>query len=86
MGIEVPHKRLSAGALRGLIEEFVTREGTDYGHGEPDLDRKVRDVVRQLDEGRAVVVFDEETETCNIVRKEEFRKEGGRGEADGGET
>ena len=28
----IPHHRLSAGALTGLIEEFVTRDGTDSGY------------------------------------------------------
>jgi hypothetical protein len=27
----IPHRMLSPDALRGVIEAFVTREGTDYG-------------------------------------------------------
>src|SRR6266849_1499383 len=27
----IPHRRLSPDALRGVIEAFITREGTDYG-------------------------------------------------------
>ena len=27
----IPHRLLSPDALRGVIETFVTREGTDYG-------------------------------------------------------
>ena len=27
----IPHERLSLEALQGIIEAFVTREGTDYG-------------------------------------------------------
>ncbi len=29
--LAVPHAQLSPAALRGLIEAFVLREGTDYG-------------------------------------------------------
>jgi len=29
MGIILPHERLSQTALQGLIEEFVTRDGTE---------------------------------------------------------
>jgi hypothetical protein len=38
--IEVPPDALSPEALRALVEEFVTRDGTDYGAVEPDLDAK----------------------------------------------
>ena len=40
---------LSADALRGVVEEFVGRDGTDYGCEERTLDEKVRDVLRQLE-------------------------------------
>ena len=68
--VEIPADRLSREALDGLIEEFVTREGTDYGDQEFTLDDKKAAVVRQLDRGDVVVVFDSESETCNIVPKD----------------
>ena len=71
-GIEVPYKRLSPEALAGLIEEFVTREGTDYGHAEVPFDKKADSVMRQLESGRAVVLYDEDAGSCNIVTREEF--------------
>jgi uncharacterized protein len=37
----IPHRLLSPDALRGLIEAFVTREGTDYGAQEVPLATKV---------------------------------------------
>ncbi|TMA22330.1 MAG: YheU family protein, partial [Deltaproteobacteria bacterium] len=49
--IEVPPSALSREALRALVEEFVTRDGTDYGAVERGLDTKVADVLRQLDRG-----------------------------------
>jgi hypothetical protein len=39
---------LSPEALRGVIEAFVTREGTDYGAQEVPLDTKVCQVRQQL--------------------------------------
>jgi len=71
--MEIPYELLSAEALRSLVEEFVTREGTDYGHGEWDLDRKVEAVMRQLKYGEAVVVFDEESSSANLVLKKDLR-------------
>ena len=62
--------QLSPAALRGVIENFVLREGTDYGEGEFSLDDKVRAVRRQLDRGEAAIVFDPETETVNLLIKD----------------
>jgi uncharacterized protein len=66
--IEVPHARLPEATLRRVIEEFVTRSGTDYGAKEKALDEKVADVRRQLERGEAKLIFDPDTETTNIVR------------------
>ena len=49
----IPHRLLSADALRGVIEAFVTREGTDYGMQEVPLATKVCQVQHQLDAGTA---------------------------------
>lgn len=65
----IPHKRLSDQALRGLIEEFVTRHGTDGGW-EASLDDNVAMVMGQLDRGEAFVAYDEASQTANIVPKE----------------
>jgi uncharacterized protein YheU (UPF0270 family) len=63
----IPFKELSPEALRGVIEEFVTRDGTDYGEREIPLDTKVQQVLYQLHAGKAVITFDQKTETCNIL-------------------
>lgn len=65
--VEVPLDALSADALRGVVEEFVNREGTDYGWRERTLDEKVRDVMRQLERGEAVILFDPESRSTTIV-------------------
>src|SRR5919197_6281831 len=62
----IPHQMLSPEALRGVIEAFVTREGTDYGAQEVPLDTKVLQVQQQLDTGTAVLVYDEATDSCTI--------------------
>jgi uncharacterized protein len=66
-GLVIPYGELSPEALRGVIEEFVTREGTDYGASEVSLDTKVFQVLNQLHSGKAVIVFDQKTKTCNIL-------------------
>lgn len=66
-GVEVPFERVSPETLRNLISEFVTREWEDIGDSSATLDDKISQVMRQLREKRAKVVFDLRTETCNIV-------------------
>ncbi len=63
----IPIDRLSAEALRGVIEEFVSREGTDYGVKEAPWETKFYQVRDKLEKGLAVLVFDDETETTNIL-------------------
>jgi uncharacterized protein YheU (UPF0270 family) len=65
--VEVPHAQLSPDALRGVVESFILREGTDYGEREYSLEQKVQHVMRQLDRGEARIVFDPNTETVQIV-------------------
>ena len=63
----IPVEAITSEALRNVIEEFVTRDGTDYGRSERSLEDKVRDVMRQLRRGEAKIVFDPDTETVNVV-------------------
>ena len=50
----------------GIIEEFVTREGTEYGESEISLEMKCQEVRQQLRDGEAFITFDEELQTCSI--------------------
>jgi uncharacterized protein YheU (UPF0270 family) len=65
--VEIPLDALGADALRGVIESFVLREGTDYGEREATLAEKVADVRRQLERGEARIVFDPESESIHIL-------------------
>lgn len=65
--VAIPPTELSAAALRGVIESFVLREGTDYGERDVDFETKIAQVRRQLDRGEARILFDPETESIDIV-------------------
>ena len=65
--IVIPHRELSADALRGVLESFVLREGTEYGERDVSLDEKVAQVLNQLERGEAQVVFYPEEESIDIV-------------------
>ena len=65
--VEIPHRDLSEAALRGVVESFVLREGTDYGQRDYSLEEKIASVMRQLDRGEATIVFDSDTGTVSVV-------------------
>jgi hypothetical protein len=71
--MQIPHAALSPDALQGLLEEFVSREGTEYGTHDVSLAAKVAQVRRQLETGRAVILYDPETSTCHVEVHERAR-------------
>jgi uncharacterized protein YheU (UPF0270 family) len=75
--VEVPHEQLSPEALRGVIESFVLREGTEYGERDVPLDTKIAQVLRQIERGEARIIFDPNSETIDIVVKERRAISGG---------
>jgi uncharacterized protein len=62
----IPVNMLSPDALRGVIEEFISRSGADYGETEASPEVSFRQVKGKLENGSAILVFDDETETTNI--------------------
>ena len=65
--MKIPYEQLAPDTLQALIEEFVTRNGTDYGENEATVEEKIDQVMEQLKEGKSVIVFDEKTKSCNIT-------------------
>jgi uncharacterized protein YheU (UPF0270 family) len=78
--VAVPHDELSPSALRGVIESFVLREGTDYGDRDVPLDEKVDAVQAQLERGEARIVFDPASGTIDIVLVPQRERRGRRGD------
>ena len=65
--MRIPPTLLSPAALRAVVEEFVTRDGTDHS----SVERWIETVMHQLDAGRVELHFDGKTETRNIIPMEE---------------
>jgi uncharacterized protein YheU (UPF0270 family) len=65
--VAVPHTELSPEALRGVVESFVLREGTDYGERDVPFATKVAQVIRQLERGEVRIMFDPVTQSVQIV-------------------
>jgi uncharacterized protein YheU (UPF0270 family) len=72
--IKVPYTALEPDTLRRLIEEFVTRDTTDYGVRVRTLEEKVADVMRQLHRGEVVIVVEQVSNTINLVTARGLRR------------
>ena len=72
--IEIPFKRLDNDVLTAIIDEFVLREGTDYGAQEADFENKVTQVRSQLESGDVLITYDPKTENCTLLTREQFRQ------------
>jgi uncharacterized protein YheU (UPF0270 family) len=66
-GVEVPYKRLDPETLRNVIQEFVTRDGADWGEVGGTLEEKIDLVMQQLRNRKVKVVFEMKSQTANIV-------------------
>jgi uncharacterized protein YheU (UPF0270 family) len=66
-GVEVPYEQLDPETLQNMIQEFVTRDGNDWGNVDGALENKVGQVMQQLRNRQAKVVFDLQSQTANIV-------------------
>ena len=67
---EIPPDQLNPEILQAIIEEFINREGTDYGAEELSLEQKVEQVKARLQAGTAVIAFDPVSESCTLLSKE----------------
>jgi uncharacterized protein len=53
--VEVPPQRLQADILQALLEEYASRDGTDYGERELSLEREV------------LIVFDVDSDQWDLL-------------------
>lgn len=67
--VAIPHTELSPEALRGVVESFVLREGTEYGEREYTLEEKLVQVMQQLERGEAQIMFDPVSNSVAIVER-----------------
>ena len=72
--VEVPYEQIDPETLRGLVEEFITRDGTFYGKKEMSMDQKVDMVIGQLKAREAVITWDRYIQTSNIVLSKDINQ------------
>jgi uncharacterized protein len=68
----IPHDQLRPETLEALVEEFVTRDGAVQGHTDTPLATRMAAVLRQLRSGKVVIVFDEASESCTMMCKDDL--------------
>jgi uncharacterized protein len=68
--MEIPASQLSSQALEGIVEEFITREGTQYGMVEKSLQVKIKEVMVQIDAGKVAIRYDPASQSCSLYLKE----------------
>ena len=72
--VEVPYHQLAPDTLRKVIEDLVTRDGTDYGAIEKTLEQKATALLTLLERGEAKLVVDMATETIGLMTREELER------------
>ena len=68
----IPYNELSEEALHDLIEDFVTRDGTDYGQAEMSMQEKAEHLLALLKTGELMISYNEESQSCGLVNKEVY--------------
>jgi uncharacterized protein YheU (UPF0270 family) len=71
-GIVVPPERLPRETLLAVVDAYVLREGTDYGHRDVALEDKRVAVLRQIERGEVVLVFDPRAQDVDLVLAREL--------------
>jgi uncharacterized protein YheU (UPF0270 family) len=69
--IEVPCERLAAPTLDALLEEYASRDGTDYGLVERSLQDKVATLRSRLQDKSLVLLYDSASEQWDLLPRDQ---------------
>ncbi|MCW9716380.1 YheU family protein [Avibacterium sp. 21-594] len=70
----IPWQDLEEETLINIAESFILREGTDYGEQELSLQQKTENLLTNIRQGKAVIVWSELHESIDIKDKMDFFK------------
>ena len=68
----VPLERVDAGVLNSMLEDYASRDGTDYGARELELREKVANLRAQLGNGSLAIVYDLASEQWDLLPQEQL--------------
>lgn len=69
--VTVPPDRLAPEVLQALLEEYASRDGTDYGEREQTLETKTGQLREQLGRGELQLLYDTESEQWDLLPREQ---------------
>jgi uncharacterized protein YheU (UPF0270 family) len=72
--VEVPPQRLQADILQALLEEYASRDGTDYGERELSLEQKVDSLRVQMQRRELLIVFDVDCDQWDLLPAQRARE------------
>ena len=65
--LEIPMDRFNLDTLHRMVEAFVSREWNELADSAYTLDEKVEQVLKELRDSRAKIVYDGTSESWNII-------------------
>lgn len=68
--VEVPPGRVGHDVLQALLEEYASRDGTDYGASERTLEAKVVELQGQLHDGLLCLLYNTVSEEWDLVPRD----------------
>ncbi|KGE03449.1 YheU family protein [Pseudohaliea rubra] len=71
--LRIPPEQVPPETLAALLEEYASRDGTDYGEREVPLAEKREDLARGLARGELDLLFDSDSDSWDIVSREQAR-------------
>jgi uncharacterized protein YheU (UPF0270 family) len=72
--VRVPLERVDAGVLNSMLEDYASRDGTDYGARELELAEKVANLQAQLRSGSLAIVYDLASEQWDLLPQEQLEQ------------
>ena len=72
--LRIPFEQLQADTLTAILEEFISREGTDYGLQEVSFEQQLEKARQSMLSGDVVIVYDSQLESCQLLKLDEYRK------------
>lgn len=70
--MRIPYQQLDEITLNNLIEQYILREGTDYGEIEFSLQQKTQQILKQIKNKQIIIMYSELNESVTLISKQEF--------------
>jgi hypothetical protein len=72
--VKIDHSLLNEDTLENLIMDIITRQATDYGAYEIDIQIKKNQLKRKIQTGDAGIIYNADEDSCDIISLEDFKK------------